>query len=1012
MSYLRKVLPGVGLCLVLMGLGRGLFAPLSASSHVEQPGIDFDRQIAPLLAERCLDCHSGSKPRGGLDLSRKAAVFRGGKNGPALVPGKPDQSSIWERVQANEMPPKKPLSREEQARLKQWIESGAVWGSDPIDPFRITTRTRAGTDWWSLQPLQAASPPSVKNNAWIRNPIDAFILARLEAKNLQPSPEADRRTLIRRLSFDLLGLPPTPEMVKSFIVSQEPDAYEKLVDQLLASPHYGERWARHWLDIVHYGESDGFERNGPRLNSWPYRDWVIDAFNRDLPYTDFCRLQIAGDILQPGNAEATIATGFLVAGIHNTVIPGNKLAMDQAFQDELEELVGTVGQTFLGLTVNCARCHDHKFDPIAQVDYYRLAATLSGVRHGEREIVSRVGQDDLARLKKEAEDLEKTLKDLEEPARKQILASRTSGKRYVPISPTPIAAWDFRTGGKDRLGNLHVKEFEGAHFTTEGLVLDGKVGVARSEPLLRDMREKTLEVWVRLPRLDQSGGGAMSLESLDGGTFDAIVYAEREPRRWMAGSNGFVRTSSFQAVDEKEADQQTIVVAITYAADGTIRGFRNGQPYGKAYQSNGPVVFAAGKSQVIFGLRHEPIGGNRMLAGTIVQARLYDRALTAEEIAISGGGGEYVSEAELTARLEPDQRRQREATLQRLAAMGTERARLVARQSMRVYTNQSSQPEVTHVLLRGQTTSPAEVVSPSGIRSVASTATDFGLKPDAREADRRRKLAAWITAIDNPLFHRVIVNRLWHYHFGTGIVESPNDFGFNGGRPSHPELLDWLAIQLRQKEYSLKAIHRLIVTSATYRQSSKSRPEAREIDADSRFLWRKRPLRIEGEVLRDSLLQISGLLNPAAGGPSFTDYKQTGGAGTEYFDPIDPVGLQYHRRSIYRFLPRGANPGLLDVFDCPDPASAAPRRNLTTTPLQALSLWNGAFALRMASNLAERIAREATGPDLQIRRLYQLLYQRDPAPEERTAARALVDQHGLKVLCRALCNTNEFLTVE
>jgi hypothetical protein len=973
---------------------------------------DFDRRIAPLLAEHCLDCHSGPKPKGGLDLSRKATAFKGGDGGPGVVPGKPDDSGVWRRVQDGEMPPKKPLEAGDRALLRNWIAGGAVWGRDPIDPFRFTTKTRAGTDWWSLQPVRRPDLPEVKNTTWARNAVDRFVLAKLEARGLTPSPEADRRTLVRRLSFDLLGLPPTPELVEAFVADRRPDAYERLVDQLLASPHYGERWGRHWLDVVRYGESDGFERNASRTNAWPYRDWVINAFNSDSPYDEFCRLQIAGDVIRPGDADAAKATGFLVAGIHNTVLPATKVAQETAFQDELEDLVGGVGQTFLGLTVNCARCHDHKFDPVAQRDYYRLASAFSGVRPGEREVISRVHDDELARLQAEAERLQKTLDEIEEPARQTLLAERKKGKA-AGVGPTPIAAWDFRSGGKDRVGKLDVRLVGGASLTGEGLVLDGSTGFARTEALTRELREKTLEVWVRLRKLDQAGGGAMTVETLDGGVFDAVVFGERDPRRWMAGSEFFARTAGFDGAEEQEATSRTVQLTIVYAADGTVSGYRNGRPYGKSYRSNGPVVFPAGKSAVAFGIRHAPAGGNKMLAGIVVQARLYDRALTTAEVAASTAEGGFVTEAELSARLTPDVRRKRDDARTRLAAIGTEQARLRVARSLKVYTAVNVQPAATHVLLRGQADAPGDVVPPGGIPVVAAGRAEFGLKPDAAEGERRRKAAEWLTARDNPLFHRVIVNRLWHYHFGTGIVESPNDFGFNGGRPSHPELLDYLADELVADGYRLKALQRLIVTSAAYRQSSAPRPEGLAVDAEARLLWRKRPVRLDGEVLRDGMLAAAGLLNREIGGRGFSDYKQVGGAGTEYYDPYDPVGPEYHRRSVYRFLPRGGNQGLLDLFDCPDPASAAPRRNTTTTPLQALTLWNGPFALRMAAALSDRVTAEAKSDvDRQVALAYRLTYQREPTTTERSAARELVERHGLKVLCRALFNSNEFLTVD
>ncbi|MBY0457813.1 MAG: DUF1549 domain-containing protein, partial [Gemmataceae bacterium] len=337
-----------------------LLAALALAPGARADPPDFDKDIAPLLAARCLDCHGGAKPKGGLDLSRKAGVLGGPS--PVVVPGALDKSALWERVAAGEMPPKKPLPEAERKLLKEWIAGGAAWGADPIDPFRFSTPTRAGRDWWSLQPVRSPKVPEIaEHKTRATNPVDAFVLAKLGDNGLSLSPAADRRTLARRLSFDLTGLPPSPEEVDSFVNDKAADAYEKLVDKLLASPHYGERWARHWLDVVRYGETDGFERNSPRPNAFHYRNWVIEAINRDLPYPEFTRLQLAGDVLRPDDPDATRATGFLVAGVHNTVL-GNEQMVAIARQDELEDIVGSVAQTFLGLTANCARCHDHKFD--------------------------------------------------------------------------------------------------------------------------------------------------------------------------------------------------------------------------------------------------------------------------------------------------------------------------------------------------------------------------------------------------------------------------------------------------------------------------------------------------------------------------------------------------------------------------------------------------------------------------------------------------------------------------
>ncbi|MCH8924416.1 MAG: PSD1 domain-containing protein, partial [Planctomycetes bacterium] len=623
----------------------------------------FDHRVAPILASYCLECHSGAKPKGGLDLSSRRTAMKGGENGLAIQAGKPAASLLWERVRSGEMPPKEELPKTAKQTLRKWIAAGAHWGTDPIDPFRFTTTKRAGLDWWSLQPLAKPPVPPVDGDSdgdnWSRNEIDRFIIAKLRAKGLAPSPRADPRTLVRRIYYNLIGLPAPLEAIDKFTKDPSPKAWGQLVDELLASKHYGERWARHWLDVVRFGESHGFEYNQPRENAWHYRAWVIRSLNRDLPYDQFARMHLAGDAIQPNSLEGAAAVGFLVAGTHNSVLgasPAMKLA---GRHDELEEMAGTVAQTFLGLTVNCARCHDHKFDPISTREYYRFIAALDGVQHGERKV------------------------------------------RSIPAA------------------------------------------------------------------------GAVAVFSV--------------------------------------------------------------------------------------------VSGN---------------------------------------------------------------------------------PGAMHVLLRGDVTRPGDEVAPGGIKAVRNVSASFGIDKRAADTLRRRALADWISHRDNGPFHRVVVNRVWHYHFGKGIVDTPSDLGFNGGRPSHAKLLEWLAVWFRHNGYSLKKLHKLIVTSATYQQASRSNPKATKIDKENRLLWRQNARRVEAEVLRDSILDVAGQLNREQFGPGYRDVKVVEVPPAFYYLPVDPIGKQFNRRTIYRWNVRGQRSALLDTFDCPDPSVKTPKRSVTTTPSQALSQWNDAFVLR------------------------------------------------------------------
>ena len=673
----------------------------------------------------------------------------------------------------------------------------------------------------------------------------------------------------------------------------------------------------------------------------------------------------------------------------------------------MEDLVGTVAQTFLGLTLNCARCHDHKFDPLRQQEYYGFVSALSGVRHGQRDITSPAErtaiQQQMLAARRDIERLLAEIEAIDAPVRRQL-----STTKNPPDSerPRPIARWDF-DDLTDALGGLPIKTHGAAELRDGALVVDGQSGFAATIPLTHDVRAKTLQAWVRLADLQQRGGAAISMQSLDGQSFDAVVFGEQQPGEWLSGSNTFVRTQSFNGPTETAASERPVRVTITYATDGTIAAYRDGAPYGRAYRAAEPVLFAAGLAQVVFGLRHSPAGGNRLLKGEILQAELYDRALTAAEVAAAG---DEVSTAAIIAQLDADTASRRAALVEQQAAP---RAQLEAPPARMLYACTPEQPDVTHLLTRGDTRLPAEAVSAGGVAAVPGPSSDFALIPDSPEAERRVALARWITHRDNPLFARVIVNRVWHYHFGVGLVDTPNDLGFNGGRPTHPELLDWLAAEFAKGGYRLKELHRLLVTSATYRQASKARGDAVVVDRENRLLWRRTPQRLEAEALRDAMLVVAGRLQHAGGGPGFADYEELNRAGTWSYLPAERVGPQFERRTIYRTTTRGGRGGLLDAFDCPDPSTTTPRRAITTTPLQALALLNNSFVLRMSESLAERV-RSEVGDDspAQVRRAMALVYGRAPHADEQRLAVDLVEREGLATLARVLFNSNEFLYVD
>ena len=981
-----------------------------------------------LLLQKCISCHSGDATKGNLDLTTREALLRGGESGPAIVPASLEQSLIWQRVDQDEMPPKHPLSAKEKQIFKEWISAGANWSGGALDPLAVSSDHRAGLDWWSLQNLKSVQIPQTNQPIVRRQPVDDFILAKLDERALTMSPEAQRRVLIRRVTFDLLGLPPEPDAVDRFVADDRPDAWERLIDELLASPHYGERWARHWLDVVRFGESNGFERDLPRPNAWPYRDWVINALNQDLPYDDFVRWQLAGDILAPDDSEAMKAVGFLVAGAHDTVVPVVDRMRAMMRQDELEDIVGTVGQTFLGLTVNCARCHDHKFDPITTREYYQLASALSGIDHGEREFVPPDVTLQLKTWQARIDELSKRLRDQETPIRELILSQRAASNKQPNApgrGPAPLAAWDFTRDLRDLAGDLHVKLSGSARQTSSGLVVDG-MSFASTPPLTKNVLEKTLEVRLQLTTLLQSGGGAISVQTLDGNAFDAIVFGELEAAQWMAGSNGFQRTLSYRGTAEDRADREAVVITQVHQADGTILAYRNGQPYGNPIRKDAAFAYESGKSHILFGLRHgTEIGGNRMLNGTILAAKLYDKALTPEEVAVSADAtNTFVTEAEILSQLANDQRTKRISAQSELTELRLKHADLTKRGPLIVYTAIATQPPPMKVHQRGSVSSLGDEVEPAGLAAVQGPNPRFGLRPDAIESHRRLNLANWITDPRNSLFVRVMANRIWHYHFGAGLVESPNDLGFHAGTPSHPELLEWLArefggrdaastagqqISADPERFSLKRMHRQMTGSATYRQSSEFNETAAKTDSNNRLLWRMNPRRLEAEAVRDAMLSVAGELNTEIGGKGYSDVNSYFFKGTQFYDPIDPVGHVNHRRTLYRMGARGGRSPFLDNFDCPDPSTTTPRRSTTVTPLQALSLLNHSFSLRMAEHFANRLTTTTDDPDQQIGTAFRLIYSRSPDDRELRLSRDFISKRGLPEFCRALWNSSEFL---
>ena len=885
-----------------------------------------------------------------------------------------------------------------------WIAfvAGSLW----VWSSFATESEGKSTNHWAYQPIRHGPIPGSGH------PIDTFIRQTLVGHGLDLSPPAEPSVLVRRLYLDLIGLPPTPDELAAYLADRRTDRYELLVERLLASPRFGERWARHWLDLARFSESTGFEYDRLRDNAWPYRDYVIRSFNQDKPYDQFMREQIAGDVLKPLTLDGILGPSLLVCGAYDQAGNAQANATQRAItrEEEMEDMLSVVGQTFLGLTVNCARCHDHKFDPIPQRDYFRLKSVFDGVKHGERPMEG----DSEARIRRDRQALAQARLDR---ARTELagiddLAWRKVHERHPEATGHPeipaLLRWDFGDPGKP----LPPGEFLGGAITRAGYLELPKAGAYfQSPPLAVDVREKTLEAWVRLDDLQQRGGAAISLETVDGTHFDAITFGEREPRKWTAGSDGFQRTKDLQASIEDGGSSDWVHLAIVYGPENRVFVYRNGKPYGSTYQTDSPLpTFKAGQSHVVLGLRHHA-GGNPWLVGAIRSAALYDRALSAEAVsALYQAGNLGISPAELLAELNPEQRVARDRALAEMAAANREIADAEKPVSM-AYAGVRVQPEPTHRLKRGDVKSPEEIVTPGALSAVLTLSPDLGLAPDAPEGVRRLRFAEWLCDPRNPLPARVMVNRLWQYHFGQGLVATPSDFGVNGARPSHSELLDWLAACFIDSGWSMKAIHRWIVTSATYRQSSHENPIAQPIDADDQWLWRFPPRRLEAEVVRDAMLAVSGELNLDAGGPSFRPFTTTDFNATFYF-PFDRGDAEFNRRTVYRINVNSGKDPFLDTFDCPDPSVKTPRRTVTTTPLQALSLMNSSFVQRQSERLANRAGGQSHGLEGDaIQAVYQLALGRLPTLGEAKRAAEAVRERGLPEFCWVLLNSTEFLYV-
>ena len=898
--------------------------------------IDFVRDIRPIFQENCYDCHGEDKQKSGLRLDVRELALKGGEfEGPNLIPGKPGESNLIHFVRGDDkemrMPPKGDLLSPEQIEaLTQWVKEGAVWPEDAD-----LVEYEDPRDHWSFFPITDPEPPVTVDSKWPRGAIDQFILARLEKEKLAPNPVADKASWLRRIYFDLTGLPPTPAQVDSFSADDSEAAYATVVDELLASPRYGERWAQHWLDVVRYADTHGFEVNTPRDHAWPYRDYVIDAFNRDLPYDQFIREQLIGD--QIGKDAAT---GFLVSAA--VLLPG-QIGKDDASkrlarQDELGEMIINVGEAFLGLSIGCARCHDHKFDPISAKDYYSMQAFFAGVKYGDRRIESpevEAAKAEVITLKKQVRDIESTLADM--------VPKWNSGATRLAVNAAK------------NIDRFDVVKTKRVRFTVEA--------TNNLEPCIDELEVFNAE-----------------------GTNVALA------------KNGGVASASGSKTSKNRHE-------LRFVNDGE---YGNSRSWMSSETGGGWVAIELAKVESI----------DRIDWGRDREGKFKDRLATKYQIEVwsEEKGWQLVSDSSDRAPFEAGKKAPAfsakglpEAEADKANALNRERKQLEARikeleETGMVYAGIFGEPEKMSLLRRGDPEQPVSEVEPATISFLGAQT----LPKTSSDHDRRAMLAEWVVSPENPLTARVVVNRIWQWHFGIGLVDTPNDFGNLGVEPTHPELLDWLATEFVKSGWSVKHLHRLIVLSSTYRQSNRVRPDGLEKDSDVRLLWRYPSRRLEAEAIRDTMLSVSGRLNLETGGPGFNLFKTRGGLSG--FPPVESFEKDGLKRMIYAHKIRMERDAVFGAFDCPDAGQSAPRRMQSTTPVQALNLFNSRYTIEESDAFAKRVVTQA-GPklDQQVRLVWDLAYARDPDAAELADAVSVVSEHGLPTLCRAVYNSNEFL---
>jgi hypothetical protein len=1096
--------------------------------------VDYVRDVKPVLKAKCYSCHGAIKQEANLRLDTVEHMRKGGDSGPALTNGDEVQSDLMLRVTAadksDRMPPEgEPLSPEQIEQLTMWLAGGAP--APPNEQPQPNPKTH-----WAFQRLKTVVPPAGDH------PIDAFIDRHLENAQLRRSQQTDVVSLIRRMFMDLHGLPPVPQQIAEWAQrisgpegaaeqnNGSAEAVRALIDELLVSSRYGERWAQHWLDVVRYADTHGFEVNTPRPNAWPYRDYVIEAFNKDKPYDRFVFEQLAGD-----SVGEDAATGFMVAAA--ALLPG-QIGKDEeskrlARQEELDEIIVGTTATFLGMTVGCARCHDHKFDPIPQTDYYAMQAFFAGVDYGDREIRGEEFQGRTAKadaLQPRISELRIRLNEFEPKAfvgrtivvddedsgRVTVLKTKNghgtnpdgtdrgyrndvgdnsrygnlSGSRYTwwdNHADEDVFTWNPNSAGRFRLWISWGVHGSGVHTRDARYVLDADgdlstkndqkqiaqadqyyfsgvtEGESEQKPLWSGLSDAGVHDFTNTTRLILRGG-----ETGTGITADVIVLQEEDadgfslPRlrspvsalktveRFEPVTARFMRFTSFETIDNDKhqpcIDELEVFTAgsnptnIALADNGTkasssgnysntgkhqLKHINDGN-YGNSYSwisnenGRGWVQLEFAKSQSI-----DQVEWARDREG-----KFNDRLSLRYRIDTSTDGQNWTVVAQSDDRLRLGTPHDTVTSLLRngssagetdVSALATRLHQLETQQTnlrkpQLVFSGIFREPDKTFVLNRGDPEQPTAEIAPHVLTSIGSVS----LPQESDVVHRRAALAKWITSPDNPLAARVMVNRIWQYHFGTGLVETSSDFGLNGASPSHPALLDWLAREFISNGWSVKYLHRLIMSSKTYQQaSSRSQdvqnldsqvPDAAAVDSGNRLLWRFPSRRLEAEAIRDCILQVCGQLNLKTGGPGFNFFKTRGGLSG--FPPVEEFTTNEMRRMIYAHKIRMEPVPVFGAFDCPDAGLPTPRRSQSTTAIQALNLFNSSFVIDQADAFAKRVQTEAgESVEQQAALAFRLAVGRPLTAAEKGPVLNAIRTHGLSTLCRALFNSSEFLFI-